>query len=476
MPSYCWPLDKSIPISIVYGILRDFGSSPNDGINPSGGHTGNDYAAPIGTPVRAPGDGRIAFEGWIQGEYWQNPWWLDGKGGIVCVLDCGDTEPTFIMGHLSKTVVDKNQWVKKGDIIGYTGNTSTIPGGVGAHLHFEALPPGYILNGPTYGRVNPNRYCTSYWTGSIAPQGDIKPSQPATGPIFGIDISMHQRGINVAATGAKWVAVKATEGIGYADPAYTANVASCRAAGVPVYHYHFARPTPENDPVVEADWFVKTVQGQMKPGDGAVLDWEAENQHNTAWAKRWLDTVGSRLGVDTWIYMNTSTAKAYDWSAVQKGYPLWLADYGTNTDKGFSTSRSLPNVPGWSIAAWQYSSAGRLPGYGGDLDLNIVYKTQGIDMALTKADMMFLLNYPAYDGGPSISQVLKDTHLAWTPGESGKRDAGLGYAAIAPLQAAVNALAEKAGITPDELAAQVAAQLANGFVVNLNVQKKEEPK
>ncbi|QOT19746.1 GH25 family lysozyme [Paenarthrobacter sp. YJN-5] len=473
--SYCWPLDASVPISIVYGIVRDFGSSPNDGINPAGGHTGNDYAANIGTPVRAPGDGVIAFEGWIQGAYYQNPWWLDGKGGIVCVLDCGDTEPTFIMGHLSRTVVDKGQRVKKGDIIAYTGNTTTLAGGVGAHLHFEALPPGYILNGPTYGRVNPNRYCKEYWTGTIAPQGDVKPSAPATGPVFGIDVSMYQKGINIAATGARWVAVKATEGIGWADPAYASNVAAARAAGIPVYHYHFARPVPENDPLVEADSFVKTVQARLKPGDGAVLDWEAENPQNTGWAKKWLDAVGSRLGVDTWIYMNTATAKAYDWSAVQKGYPLWLADYGPNTDKGFGTSRTLPLVPGWSIAAWQYSSVGRLPGYSGDLDLNIVYK-QGTDMALTDADIKKLLNSPAYDDGPSISQVLKDLHLSIDPGESGKRNAGVVYSGLAQLSAQLGVVADKAGVTPEDMAKAVADQLASGFTVNLNVEKKEEPK
>lgn len=475
MPSYCWPLDASVPISVVYGIKRDFGSSPNDGINPSGGHTGNDYAANIGTPVRAPGDGVIAFEGWIQGAYWQNPWWLDGKGGIVCVLDCGDTEPTFIMGHLDRTIVDKGQRVRKGQIIGYTGNTTTIPGGVGAHLHFEALPPGYILNGPTYGRVNPARYCTEYWTGTIAPQGDVKPA-PSAGPVYGIDISMHQAGINVSATGAKWVCIKATEGIGYKDPALDGNLASARAAGAVVAFYHFARPTKDNDAVVEADWFVKTLHGRFRPGDGLVLDWEAENQHDTAWAKRWLDSVSSRLGTTAWVYMNTSTAKAHDWSAVKPTYPLWLADYGANTDRGFGTSRSLPSVPGWTVAAWQYSSAGRLPGYAGDLDLNIIYQSQGIDMALSKADIQLLLNTPAYDGGPTISQVLKDLHLAWLPGESGKRDAGPAYLANLQTQAAVQAVAAKAGITPDELAKAVADQLANGFVVNLNVQKKEEPK
>ncbi|MDI2033007.1 GH25 family lysozyme [Paenarthrobacter nitroguajacolicus] len=455
--SYIWPLDATVPISVVGGIVRDFGSSPNDGINPAGGHTGDDYAAVIGTPVRAPGDGVIAFEGWVEGEYWQNPWWLDGKGGIVCVLDCGDNEPTFIMGHLSRTVVDKGQWVKKGDIIAYTGNTTTIPGGVGPHLHFEALPPGYILNGPTYGRVDPARYCAGYWA-------DAAPDQTTTSSafVFGIDVSMHQASIDISATGTRWVAIKATEGIGYADTALDSNLASARAAGVPVYFYHFARPTADNDATIEADCFVRNVQPRYQPGDGIVLDWEAENQDDTAWAKTWLDAASARLGLDAWIYMNTSTATTHDWAAVQAKYPLWQADYGPNTEHGFGTARTRPDAPGWNVAAWQYSSVGRLPGYAGDLDLNIIYRTEN-NMAITEADAKAiahqLLIKEAWTGGPQVSLVLKALYEGFYVGGDSTVD---GESLMTTLGKILTKSADPAAIAaamPTALAQQVAAEL-----------------
>lgn len=51
------------------------------------------------------------------------------------------------------------------------------------------------------------------------------------------DISHHDTGVDLS--GCDGVIVKATEGVGYTDPALDANVAAARAAGKPwgLYHY-----------------------------------------------------------------------------------------------------------------------------------------------------------------------------------------------------------------------------------------------
>lgn len=148
---YIFPVPKGTRVS------QFFGTNPG-GVNPVGGHTGMDFACPIGTPIYASADGVIAFEGWAN--LGNNAWLLTDGGGIVIVLDAGDSAPTFIVAHLNQSLVNKGQHVKKGDLIGYSGNTGKWT--TGPHVHFEVLLPGYLLRSSTYGRSNPLKTCDSY--------------------------------------------------------------------------------------------------------------------------------------------------------------------------------------------------------------------------------------------------------------------------------------------------------------------------
>jgi len=84
-------------------------------------HNGIDIKAPIGTPVIATADGVIAKAAD------QNKW------GNLIVIEHSDGYQTWY-AHLQKFNVTKNQSVKKGDVIGYVGNTGAS---LGAHLHYE---------------------------------------------------------------------------------------------------------------------------------------------------------------------------------------------------------------------------------------------------------------------------------------------------------------------------------------------------
>jgi murein DD-endopeptidase MepM/ murein hydrolase activator NlpD len=85
-----------------------------------GYHTGVDFAVKIGTPVLAVADGKIANANWGKSY---------GKQ-IVMAVDGG----FVIYAHLNAVRCKPGQKVKKGQIIGESGNTGNSSG---PHLHFE---------------------------------------------------------------------------------------------------------------------------------------------------------------------------------------------------------------------------------------------------------------------------------------------------------------------------------------------------
>ena len=94
--------------------------------NPFGGggaefHPGQDIAAPRGTPVLAPADGRVVEAGWKNGY------------GQTVVLDHGNGLTTRY-AHLSRIGVTAEQELKRGDQLGQVGSTGRS---TGPHLHYE---------------------------------------------------------------------------------------------------------------------------------------------------------------------------------------------------------------------------------------------------------------------------------------------------------------------------------------------------
>ena len=112
----------------------------------------------------------------------------------------------------------------------------------------------------------------------------------------GIDISKWQSNINLSAVKADFVIVKATEGIGYVDKTCDKFFQKALSLGKKIGFYHFARPTKNNNPIREADFFYENCKGYLGKAI-PILDWESENKHNVAYAKAWLDRVYQRSGV-----------------------------------------------------------------------------------------------------------------------------------------------------------------------------------
>ena len=103
---------------------------PIDGYNKL--HKGTDFAAPLGTPIMASGDGKIIRAKWC------------GGGGNCIKIKHNSTYST-IYAHMSKFAVGIKNGVrvKQGQIIGYVGSTGKS---TGPHLHYEVVKNGKKIN------------------------------------------------------------------------------------------------------------------------------------------------------------------------------------------------------------------------------------------------------------------------------------------------------------------------------------------
>ena len=103
---------------------------PIDGYNKM--HRGTDFAAPMGTPIMASGDGIIKKAGWC------------GGGGNCVKIKHNSTYQT-IYAHMSKFArgIKSGVRVKQGQTIGYVGSTGKS---TGPHLHYEVIVNGKKVN------------------------------------------------------------------------------------------------------------------------------------------------------------------------------------------------------------------------------------------------------------------------------------------------------------------------------------------
>jgi murein DD-endopeptidase MepM/ murein hydrolase activator NlpD len=128
----------------------------------TGRHEGVDFAAPVGTPVFAAGDGKVTGTGV----------WGSAYGSKSVVIKHGKL---FVMyAHMSKLEVKKGQSVKAGQKIGEVGREGNV---TGPHLHLEAQAKPTWTRG---GGINPAELLAS-GGGSVptsAPAAPVAPKKP----------------------------------------------------------------------------------------------------------------------------------------------------------------------------------------------------------------------------------------------------------------------------------------------------------
>lgn len=116
-------------------------------------HKGVDMAGPIGTPIYATADGIVGRAQWV-----------GGYGQYVEVDHGGEIQTRY--GHLSQILVQPNQRVTKGQVIGLMGSTGRS---TGSHLHYEVRIAGNSVNPMPF--ISSRDYLLAIQDGSKVAQG-----------------------------------------------------------------------------------------------------------------------------------------------------------------------------------------------------------------------------------------------------------------------------------------------------------------
>jgi hypothetical protein len=284
----------------------------------------------------------------------------------------------------------------------------------------------------------------------------------------GYDVSHYQSLAEVAAVcraGAAYVFVKTSEGLDTDNPggtpAHDIDVATIRAHGVTVGHYHFARDV--HAATAEADHFLALAKA--RPGDLLALDIEAMNgtwPERVAYVVAWLTRVHGATGADPFRYFNQSwgnglaAAATPAEAATMAAFPEWIATGGLPAGQ--------PGVRGWVVQQW--TTAGGI-----DHDVNPTslapYAIPGEDVSLatdTTAPKVIedaVLTAPIGRTGLNLAQVLQDIYQA-TAAPAPAVDPAALAAALAPLlHPQVDATALAGALAPLVGPAVIAALIAH---------------
>ena len=189
----------------------------------------------------------------------------------------------------------------------------------------------------------------------------------------GIDISSYQSGIDLTVVPCDFVIIKATQGTGYVNPDCDRAYQQAKRAGKLRGTYHYVGG---GNAVAEADYYVNNIKGYLRDGLLAI-DWEAEQNGawgNEAYLEQLVRRVIERTGVKPLIYSMASRYAQVAAVAKRLDCGLWIAEYADMNPTGYQAHPWREGAYGCAIR--QYTSAGRLNGWGGNLDLNIAYMTR----------------------------------------------------------------------------------------------------
>jgi murein DD-endopeptidase MepM/ murein hydrolase activator NlpD len=120
------------PIKVVR-ISSKFGYRHSHPVHGYGAmHKGVDFAAPVGTPIYAAGNGIVEFIGWIS-----------GYGRIIVLKHNNNLSTAYAHASRFASGLKKGSSVKQGDTIAFVGTSGNV---TGAHLHYEVRENGKQIN------------------------------------------------------------------------------------------------------------------------------------------------------------------------------------------------------------------------------------------------------------------------------------------------------------------------------------------
>lgn len=154
------------PVPAMYAITQRYADNATI-YNYGAGHGAIDYGVPVGTPIVALEDGVVTHADWawnlaggpgdwVARDYQIKPAPGDTRtGGGIMVRLVNSIGSRWWVCHLSRTDLNPGDRVRRGQIIGYSGNTGSS---TGPHTHVALLPPSPAWGNGYYGSIDPEPY------------------------------------------------------------------------------------------------------------------------------------------------------------------------------------------------------------------------------------------------------------------------------------------------------------------------------
>lgn len=209
--------------------------------------------------------------------------------------------------------------------------------------------------------------------------------------MYGIDLSNHQRDLDLSKLDFDFAIIKATEGIDYKDLYFNRFAVQLTGMDKLIGCYHFARPDNRKSPedmVNEAKWFLQVVKEAGLLGKAILcLDYETP-PYDPQMAKIWLNYVATHSNATPFIYGSTNVLQKFITAGILKSYKIWMAKW-PSIEKflvGVNPGLTLPSKAMIPYDIWQYTSNGYAVGYNGKIDLD--YSSLTSDAWMLLADKM----------------------------------------------------------------------------------------
>lgn len=200
----------------------------------------------------------------------------------------------------------------------------------------------------------------------------------------GIDISEHQKDINLAALKDQidFVIIRVGYGVsGTIDKKFKRNADLCVELGIPMGFYWYSYALNLDGAVKEATAFLEAIK-PYTPEYGCWFDMEDADGYKkkkgmpsdemlTNICYKFCEMVEA-AGYYTGVYASESWFKRQLSGPRLNRFDKWIAQWPTSDgkQKGLGVSADLRK----NISMWQFTSAGRFKGYNGSLDTNYAYK------------------------------------------------------------------------------------------------------
>lgn len=168
------------------------------------------------------------------------------------------------------------------------------------------------------------------------------------------------------------VVIKASGADGglYTDAMLRRNQSEARRVGLPIWYYHYKGASASAKD--QADHFLRAI-GELKPGEGVVLDDENEAQVNVPFITEFADRIKGLTGINNVLYSNQARFRGNLVPVKDRNIGAWVAKYGANTGT-LAGAGSQPSIPTLTMIMWQYTSRAVVPGVSANtVDMNVFY-------------------------------------------------------------------------------------------------------